>query len=228
MGSKKRGVEPVSVTIEEVVARAINLDYSPDNVSIEEVVEAIEIDASNEAIDKTTTTEREEQVGPKTIVIHLSSEDDEEAEIRESVTKARADLARSLHRAIDHELNKADSKIKLTNEKSPKHRIDMKSANQWLADQFGIGLQEWAPIDPRRRKEMKDHEREKLLRTIALFATEVAENHKCISPTEGIDTGALASLMAEKNYEGFSERTLRTVISNSKDAIVDFPFVKSK
>ena len=213
---KKRGVEPISVSVEEVVAKAVNLGYAPDMGSVDDMLAAFLEDSEYELSQRGTYIES--PTSPDQIQIQIKADADKGAVLHERVTRKRVELARAIREALTYEIGKKGSKLKVTNERTPRDRINMKEANEWLREKFGIDLRDWAPPTPERRREMTDEEREAHLRMLALFVRE---------DIRGKSVNQFAEHLAKHNYEGFSQSKIRDAINLALKSEEDFPFIES-
>ena len=118
---------PLSLTIEEAVARMVSLDYLPEGFTVQGITSAFLEDAEEEH-ENARAGERESQA------------------IRANVCEARHALAQALIAAMECELDRGDDSALASSEDSAGiKRVTTESLSQWASDQFGISAPEWEP-----------------------------------------------------------------------------------
>lgn len=122
--------KPSSVTLEEAVARMVNMDYIPTGFTLLDMtatfLEEAEVAHENAKIDQL----------PKVQIEALS--------LRMESCMARHALARWLLESLQNEIkNPKQSKVVLAEDSSSLERLTLESVADWAADRFGIGIPEW-------------------------------------------------------------------------------------
>lgn len=119
---------PVSITVEEAVARMVNLDYIPEGLKLLEMLRAY----------KEADDEYEEACSNG-----LSRGASEHLAIRANCLEFRYELAQSLWNALQYEIETNDGSIDIVqDELTDKPRVTLKSVTDWAADKFGICIPE--------------------------------------------------------------------------------------
>lgn len=119
-----------SVTIEEAVARLVNLDYIPTGFTLLEMtaafLEEAEVEYENARIEHL----------PQTKLTVL--------ETRLAICRARDELARRLFESLSSELDDRDSTMLVVAEGlAGQTRLKLESVADWAAEEYGIGLPDW-------------------------------------------------------------------------------------
>jgi len=123
-------MNPSSVTVEEAVARMVNMDYIPAGFSLLEMTDAFreeaEVDYENGQIDR------------------LPVEEINKLKLRLDCCRVRHELAQSLTNTLNEEIKKLDDTVLVrADEKSSTPRLTLDSVAWWASDRFGIGIPEW-------------------------------------------------------------------------------------
>lgn len=122
---------PSSITVEEAVARMVNMDYIPEGFTLSEMTAAFQEEAEVEYENARRNHESAEQLVRK--------------KIRLEACKARHSLTELLLESIKHELAYPDeSLIFRANDTSTKSRLTLASITNWAADSYGVGIPEWS------------------------------------------------------------------------------------
>lgn len=125
-------MNPSSLTIEEAVARMVNMDYIPTGFSLVEMTDAFREDA-----------EVEYENGQ---IERLQKDEINKLKLRMEACRIRHDLAQSLTNTLNEEIKRLDdSMLVLADEKSSVPRLTLESVAWWASDRFGIGIPEWEP-----------------------------------------------------------------------------------
>ena len=124
--------KPSSVTIEEAVARMVNMDYIPTGFTLLEMTDAFrneaEVEYNNAKIDNLP----EDQLTPLKVRMELCS--------------AKHSLAQQLLESLQHEAKHPEgSMIIIADDSSSQVRLTLESVSDWAADRYGIGIPEWSP-----------------------------------------------------------------------------------
>jgi hypothetical protein len=123
---------PSSVTIEEAVARMVNMDYIPDGCTLLEMTEAFLQEAEAD-VDEARTEGR-----PSHVRLRL--------EERLKACRFRHELAETLLADIEAELRAGGStQLVRADDGAPGTRLTTESVWEWSGDRYGIGIPEWAP-----------------------------------------------------------------------------------
>lgn len=129
---------PPSITLEEAVARMVNMDYIPTGFTLLEMTAAFEQEAEIEYANARSGYLPDGETGP------LSADLLERLRIRLEVCEARNSLAHSLTDAIRRELADPEgSLVSLSNDPSMGQRLTLESLFDWASDRFGVGIPEW-------------------------------------------------------------------------------------
>lgn len=117
---------PLLVTVDEAVARILNVDYVPEGFSLLEMTAAFledaEIDCENARIDR------------------LPDDQKSFLAIRANVCEARHQLAQQLLSGLELELESAESDIvRIASDDDTVPRLNMESVSDWAFYEFGIG-----------------------------------------------------------------------------------------
>ena len=123
--------KPSSVTIEEAVARMVNMDYIPTGFTLLEMVDAFRIEAEIEYEDAVIDGVSPEKLAP--------------LKVRRDACQKRHTLAKHLLESLQQELKAPDSEIVRADDSSSQDRLTLESVSYWAADRYGIGIPEWAP-----------------------------------------------------------------------------------
>lgn len=120
---------PSSITVEEAVARLINLDYIPTGFTLDEMTSAFleeaEVEYHNACLDRSAAGQ-------------LDALKD-----RVDVCRARHYLGQKLHDALIQELKKTiDSPIELSTDSGVTTRLKLDSVLDWASDRFGLHFAE--------------------------------------------------------------------------------------
>lgn len=126
--------QPSSVTIEEAVARMVNMDYIPEGFTLLEMTDAFkeegEIEYENAVIDNL----------PKDELTRLK------LLMRSCI--ARNALAKRLMKCLQYEVkHPKNSEIIIADDGSSQIRLTLESVSRWSALNYGIGIPEWNPDD---------------------------------------------------------------------------------
>ncbi len=124
-------VQPISVTLEEAVARLVNLDYIPTGFSLGDMSDAFLEDAEvayhNAKVDK------------------LSIKELMPYAIRVDICRARLDLASSLLDHMKLELEHPETSLLKESPDSVNYvRLELKSVANWAEEHFGISVPDWS------------------------------------------------------------------------------------
>ncbi len=121
---------PSSITVEEAVARMVNMDYIPEGFSLSEMTAAFQEEAEVEYENARRNHESTAQLTRK--------------KIRLEACKARHSLTELLLESVNYELAHPDeSLIFRANDTSTKSRLTLASITNWAAESYGIGIPEW-------------------------------------------------------------------------------------
>ena len=121
---------PSSVTIEEAVARMVNLDYIPTGFTLLEMTAAFEEEAETDYENARTDRLPEDQIA--SFKLHMDS------------CKARHALAQLLMDSLHYEVkNREGSMIVLADDTSSQQRLTLESVSDWASEKYGIGIPEW-------------------------------------------------------------------------------------
>jgi len=123
---------PKTLTIDEAVARIVNLDYIPEGFTLEEMLSAFQEEAEVNL----------EAAGP------FSLEDDlEDMEIRLQACNARLAFAKSIQEALNNQIEDInlgkDSLIDISPDNGDQSRLTSESVAHWASEQYGIDIPEW-------------------------------------------------------------------------------------
>jgi hypothetical protein len=125
---------PSSVTVEEAVARMVNMDYIPEGFTLSDMTSGFQEEAEVEYENARIDCQPKEKLAP--------------LEARMFACKARHTLALTLLERLKHELdNIDDSLIILADDTSMKTRLTLESVELWAAYEYGIGIPEWSHAD---------------------------------------------------------------------------------
>lgn len=120
---------PSSVTIEEAVAKMVNMDYIPAGFTLLEMTNAFREEAVLKYEEAEDNGDPYEDI--QALKLHMES------------CQARHSLANLLFRSLRYEVNHPlGSKIVIADDSSGPIRLTYKSVKYWAGDTFGIG---WAP-----------------------------------------------------------------------------------
>lgn len=124
---------PLTVTVEDAVARMVNMDYIPDGFSLIEMtaafLEEAEVEHYNAKIN------------------HLPADQIAALQIRMDACKARHSLTQLLLDAIRNEIGNPEGQIvKVSDDSNTEQHITFESLTSWASD-FGIGSLGWAYSD---------------------------------------------------------------------------------
>lgn len=127
-----------SITLEEAVARMVNMDFIPTGFTLLEMTAAFEQEAETEHANARSGYLPDGETGP------LSADLIERLRIRLEVCEARNSLAHSLTDAIRRELADPEgSLVSLPGGPSMAQRLTLESLIDWSTNRFGIGTWEW-------------------------------------------------------------------------------------
>lgn len=123
---------PSSITIEEAIARMVNMDYIPTGFTLQDMtaafLEEAEVDYENAKIDRL----------PEQQIVALR--------LRMDACRARHFLTQMLEESLQHEVkNPKDSLVKLSENSSSICRLKLESVADWASDRYGIDIPEWKP-----------------------------------------------------------------------------------
>jgi hypothetical protein len=123
---------PSSITIEEAVARMVNMDYIPTGFALHDMtaafLEEAEVDYEDAKIERL----------PEHQVVALR--------LRMDACRARHFLTQMLLESLQHEVkNPKESLIKLSGDSSSICRLKLESVAEWASDRYGIEIPEWKP-----------------------------------------------------------------------------------
>lgn len=124
-------IQPSSVTIEEAIARLVNMDYIPTGFSLNEMsaafLEEAEVAYHNAKLDK---------LPPEALMLFA---------IRVDICRAKYDLAMSLFEHVKLELeHPKTSLLKKSSDSVSDIRLELKSVGNWAENNFGISLPDWS------------------------------------------------------------------------------------
>lgn len=127
-------LQPSSVTIEEAVARMVNMDYIPEGFTLLEMTDAFkeeaEIAYENGVIDK------------------LSKVELTRLKLLVSSCITRNALAERLTECLQYEVKHPKiSEIIIADDGSSQTRLILESVSLWSSFNYGIGIPEWTPAD---------------------------------------------------------------------------------
>jgi len=122
---------PSSITIEDAVARMVNMDYIPAGFTLTEMTAAFQEEAEVEYEKARLKRLPEEQIAP--------------LKIRMVACCSRHALTHLLLESLQCEVkNPEGSIIVLAADSSGQQRVTLESVSDWAADKYGIGVKEWA------------------------------------------------------------------------------------
>ena len=122
--------DPSSITVEEAVAKMVNMDYIPAGFTLLEMLEAFSEEA--EVNHYNASLER------------LPKDQNTTLKLRVDSCKARLLLTKQLLASLQNEIDHPDdSMIVLAEESSSKQRLTFESVFDWAADKYGIGISRW-------------------------------------------------------------------------------------
>jgi hypothetical protein len=126
---------PSSITVEEAVARMVNMDYIPTGFTL---------------LDMTAAFQEEAEVEYENAIIDRLHEDIiATLKIRMDSCKARHELAQLLLDSLQYEVkNPEGSMIFLAADSTSQQRLTLESVSDWAADRYGIGIPEWSTVIP--------------------------------------------------------------------------------
>jgi hypothetical protein len=129
------GTKPSSVTLEEAVARMVNMDYIPAGFS---------------PLDMTAAFQEESEVEYENAKLdRLPEEQLNNLKVRMEACSVRHSLAELMLESLKREINNPDgSRIILADDSSSQPRLTLESVSEWVADQYGIGIPEWSSVAP--------------------------------------------------------------------------------
>jgi len=124
-------IQPSSVTVEEAIARLVNLDYVPTGFSLYDMsaafLEEAEVAYHNAKLDK---------LPPEELMLFA---------IRVDICRAKYDLAMSLLEHVKLELEHPEtSLLKKSSDSVSYIRLELKSVGNWAENNFGISLPDWS------------------------------------------------------------------------------------
>ena len=127
-------LKPLSITIEEAVARMVNLDYIPTGFTLLDMMAAFqeeaEIEYENAKLDRL----------PEVKLVTLK--------LRVEACMARHKLAKCLLDHLNQELvNPDDSLLVRSSDTSSIPRLELESVADWASDKYGIGIPDWSDHD---------------------------------------------------------------------------------
>jgi hypothetical protein len=122
---------PSSITLEEAVARMVNLDYIPTGFTLLEMTSAFleeaEVDYENARIDRL----------PDDQITSLKT--------RMDACNARHSLAQLLMVDLRQEIDDSESGlVKVSSDSTSQVRLTLESVASWASDKYGIGIPEWS------------------------------------------------------------------------------------
>lgn len=124
---------PSSLTVEEAVARMINMDYIPSGFTLLQMTAAFQEEAEVEL--------ENAQRG------HVSDDPIEALQLRLDACAARHTLAHSLLDRLRFEIaNPQGSMIVQSDDRSSVARLTLSSVSSWASDRYGIGIAEWPDL----------------------------------------------------------------------------------
>ena len=124
-------VQPTSVTVEEALARLVNLDYIPTGFTLNDMTHAFLDDAQ-----VAYHNAKLEQVSPKDLMRYA---------IRVDICRAKQALAAHLLEHMKLELEHPEnSLLKEAPDSVNFVRLELKSVGHWAEENFGISLPDWS------------------------------------------------------------------------------------
>jgi hypothetical protein len=121
--------KPSSVTVEEAVAKMINLGYIPAKSTLLDMTGAFQAEADVEF------DNAEGESLSEGLTVFVKS--------RMAACKLRHFLAEMLIQCINSELQKTDSSLDVVEEDSSHIRLSLESVADWAMDKFGINIPDW-------------------------------------------------------------------------------------
>lgn len=121
--------KPSSVTIEEAVARMVNMDYIPTGFTLLEMTDAFREEAEVEYENAKIDNLPENKIAP--------------LRVRMESCSARHSLAQQFLESLRHEAKYPEgSMVIVADDSSSQVRLTLESVSEWAADRYGIGIPE--------------------------------------------------------------------------------------